>query len=119
MTVAGTEGGVLVRFKRVDAEYFATLDIPHPGRPGHSPGTTAPALRACVVVNESLAGRWRSASRSPTRRRWSAASVRLVNPNYENRGQSGKVEDIEIVGVIRNERVTDLESATPASSTCR
>ena len=49
----------------------------------------------------------------PIRRRSSGASRRLVNPKYENRGQSGKVEDIEIVGVIRNERVTDLESATP------
>ena len=28
MTVAGTEGGLGVRFKRVDAEYFSTLDIP-------------------------------------------------------------------------------------------
>jgi putative ABC transport system permease protein len=32
---------------------------------------------------------------------------------YENRGQVGKQEDVEIVGLIRNERVGDLDTPMP------
>ena len=48
---------------------------------------------------------WRSDSASPIRKRSSGESPGWSNPQYENRGQPGKVEDVEIVGMIRNERV--------------
>ena len=43
----------------------------------------------------------------------------LNTPQYENRGQVGKAEDVEIVGIIRNERVTDLCRRRRTSPTCR
>ena len=113
MSVAGKEGGIGVRFKRVDAEYFSTLDIPilagraftRDDRPG------APRVG---VVNESLARKLAERFQVADAKAVVGRVARLVNPNYENRGQSGTVGDIEIVGVIRNERVNDLASTTPA-----
>jgi putative ABC transport system permease protein len=112
MTVPGTEGGIGVRFKRVDAEYFSTLEIPvlagraftRDDRPG------APRV---AIVNESLARKLAERFQVADPKGVVGRVAQLVNPQYENRGQSGKVEDIEIIGVIRNERVNDLESATP------
>ena len=67
-----------------------------------------------AIVNEALAAQAGGALQDRrSGRRSSGESSRLVRPPYENRGQPGKVEDIEIVGVIRNERVNDLESPTP------
>ena len=39
--------------------------------------------------------------------------ARLNAPAYESRGQLGKPENVEIVGVIRNERVQDLQTPVP------
>ena len=54
MSVAGTDGGILVRFKRVDAEYFTTLDVPVLAGRAITRSDRAGAPRV-VVVNESLA----------------------------------------------------------------
>jgi len=113
MSVAGTEGSVLVRFKRVDAEYFPTLDIPLLAGRAITRNDRAGAPRV-VVVNESLARALAERFQVADPKAIVGRMARLVNPQYENRGQSGKIEDIEIVGIIRNERVTDLESTTPA-----
>ena len=39
--------------------------------------------------------------------------MKTAAPQYENRGQSGADADTEIIGLIRNERVNNLESPTP------
>ena len=54
MSVTGTEGSILVHFKRVDADHFTTLDIPLlAGRAiTRNDRTGAPRV---VVVNESTA----------------------------------------------------------------
>jgi putative ABC transport system permease protein len=36
--------------------------------------------------------------------------VQLRSPTYENRGQTGTPEDVEIIGMIRNERVRELDA---------
>ena len=61
-----------------------------------------------VVVNEALAGRLaeRFKMTNPV-----GQIGRLTAPAYENRGQLGRQEDVEIVGVIRNERVSGLQTA--------
>jgi putative ABC transport system permease protein len=112
MTVAGTEGGIGVRFKRVDADYFTTLDIALLAGRAISRNDRIGAPRV-VVVNESLARKLAERFKVADPKAVVGRVARLVNPQYENRGQPGKVEDIEIVGVIRNERVNDLESTTP------
>ncbi len=112
MDVPGTEGSILVRFKRVDADYFTTLDIPLLAGRAISRNDRIGAPRV-VVVNESLARKLAERFKVADPKAVVGRVARLVNPQYENRGQPGKVEDIEIVGVIRNERVNDLESTTP------
>ena len=108
----GHQDGIAARFKRVDAEYFPTLDIPVVAGRGFTGRDRAGAPRV-VVVNESLARRIAERLELADHRAVVGRSARLSTPNYENRGQLGTVEDVEIVGVIRNERVNDLESATP------
>jgi predicted permease len=112
ISLPGIEGGVGARFKRVDHEYFATLDIPILAGRGFTRLDRAGAPRV-VVVNESLAGRLAERLGLGDSKALIGRTARLVNPNYENRGQSGKVGDVEVVGIIRNERVTDLQSNTP------
>ena len=112
LSVAGSEGGIGVRFKRVDAEYFTTLDIPILAGRAFTRGDRLGAPRV-GIVNESLARKLAERFQVADSKAVVGRVARLVNPNYENRGQSGTVSDIEIVGVIRNERVTDLESTTP------
>ena len=64
----------------------------------------------------------RHGQRDVGRRGWPSASAcmtpsgqiaRLNAPAYESRGQLGKPENVEIVGVIRNERVQDLQTPVP------
>jgi putative ABC transport system permease protein len=112
MSLPGQDGGIGVRFKRVDAEYFATLDIPVIAGRGFTRHDRAGAPRV-VVVNESLARRLAERLKLEDEKTVVGHVTRLATPNYENRGQTGNVEDVEIVGVIRNERVTDLVSITP------
>ena len=105
--IPGSEDGVGVRFKRVDPRYFETLDIPVVKGRGISDRDRAGAPRV-VVINETLAGRLaeRFGMRDPV-----GKIARLVAPAYENRGQLGTQADVEIIGVIRNERVNDLQTA--------
>ena len=107
---AGHRWGVGARFKRVDPHYFATLDIPVLAGRGFTARDRAGAPRV-AIVNEALARRLAERLRHRrSRRRSSAGSCDCTRPMYENRGQAGKAEDIEIVGMIRNERVDDLET---------
>jgi len=108
VTVPGADETVGARFKRVDPNYFATLEIPLLAGRAFEARDRAGAPRV-AVVNEALA--------RPLAQRFGVAEpahivgriVRLTTPMYENRGQSGKPEDYEIVGLIRNERVGALE----------
>ena len=103
----GAEGNVGVRFKRIDPRYFDTLEIPVLSGRGFTDLDRAGAPRV-VVVNEALAGRLAE------RFGWTkpvGQVGRLTAPAYENRGQLGRQENVEIVGVIRNERVSDLQTA--------
>jgi len=85
----------------VDAGYFQTLDIPlRAGRPlerGDRNGGTR-----VVVINEALSKRLCDMAgwKSPIGR-----TVRLHCPRYLVRGTDA--ESVEVVGVIRNERVAD------------
>ena len=110
--IAGTEDGVGARFKRVDPEYFATLDIPLVAGRAFTRHDRAGAPRV-VVVNATLARRLAERLKLADARTVVGRTFRLVSPNYENRGQTGKVGDVEVVGVIRDERVSDLESINP------
>jgi len=112
VTVPGTEAGIGSRFKRVDPNYFATLDIPILAGRGFTASDRAGAPRV-AVVNEALARRLAERFGVADPAQTVGRVVRLNTPMYENRGQSGKAEDVEIVGMIRNERVNDLETPTP------
>ena len=105
--VPGSEDSVGSRFKRVDPRYFETLDIPIVKGRGISDRDRAGAPRV-VVINETLAGRLaeRFGVTDPV-----GKIARLTAPAYENRGQLGKQENVEIIGVIKNERVNDLQTA--------
>jgi putative ABC transport system permease protein len=97
----GIEELVNVRFKRVDAGYFETLDIPLREGRGVERGDRNGGTRV-VVINEALSKRicdmagWKS----PIGR-----TVRLHCPRYLVRGTDA--ESVEVVGVIRNERVAN------------
>jgi putative ABC transport system permease protein len=109
ITVPGADEGVGVRFKRVDPHYFGTLDIPVLVGRGFTAHDRAGAPRV-AVVNEALARRVAERFGIADPAQTVGRIVRLTAPMYENRGQSGKAEDIEIIGIIRNERVRELEA---------
>ena len=109
ITVPGASEGVGVRFKRVDPNYFATLDIPVLKGRGFTAGDRAGAPRV-AIANEALAGRLAERFKIADPAGTVGRVVRLTAPKYENRGQAGDAEDIEIVGIIRNERIRDLET---------
>jgi putative ABC transport system permease protein len=108
VSVPGVEDDVGVRFKRVDPEYFATLAIPVLAGRGFTTRDRAGTPRV-VVVNEALARQLAERFKVADPLAIVGRTARLAAPKYENRGQSGTVEDVEIVGVIRNERVSDLQ----------
>jgi hypothetical protein len=89
-------------------------DARHPGsrRPrvhrARSPG--APRV---AVVNEALARQLATRFGVSDPKETVGGIVSVMNPMYENRGQSGTKGDVEIVGVIRNERVRELDAPTP------
>jgi putative ABC transport system permease protein len=112
LIVPGAEQGIGTRFKRVDPNYFATLDIPVVAGRGFSEHDRSGAPRV-VVVNEALARQVASRLGLSDPNQTVGRIVRLTNPMYENRGQSGKASDVEIIGVIRNERVRELDAPTP------
>lgn len=105
LRVPGREGQMLVGFKRVDAGYFETLDIPVLAGRGLRPEDREGAPRV-IVINQELSRQL--ASRydvtNPV-----GAKVTLASPHYD--GGTGRVEDL-IVGVIQDERISrDLRSA--------
>jgi putative ABC transport system permease protein len=108
MTVPGSPNGISVRFKRVDPSYFTALDIPVIAGRGVTTRDRAGAPRV-VVVNETLARRVAQRFGLSDPAAIIGRTVQLPTPKYENRGQSSKIEDVQIVGMIRNERVRDLD----------
>jgi predicted permease len=110
--VPGAAEGVGARFKRVDPNYFATLDIPVLVGRNFAASDRAGAPRV-AVVNEVLARRLAERFGIADPALTVGRVIRLSSPMYENRGQVGTVGDVEIIGMIRNERVADLD--VPAS----
>jgi putative ABC transport system permease protein len=104
LQVPGKEGGLGVRFKRVDAGYFATLEIPVLfGRGiGHEDHASAPPV---VVINQELARRLRGdlGIADPV-----GKMVALTSPRYVKQKDAPRGE-LQIVGVIRDERVGGLQ----------
>ena len=82
LQVAGVEGMINVRFKRVDPGYFGLLDIPSLAGRGIGPQDRQGAPLA-VVVNEALAARLEDVAgmANPVGQR-----VRISCPNYEEGG---------------------------------
>jgi putative ABC transport system permease protein len=107
--VPGTDGGIGSRFKRVDPNYFATLDIPVLAGRGFTATDRSGAPRV-AVVNQALARRLAERFHITDPAQVVGRIVKLSTPMYENRGQTGRIEDVEIVGMIRNERVGDLDT---------
>jgi putative ABC transport system permease protein len=109
VTVPGSDEGVGARFKRVDPNYFDTLDIPLLAGRSFTARDRAGAPRV-AIVNEALARRLAEKFGISDPAQTVGRIVRLANPMYENRGQTGAVGDVEIIGMIRNERVRELEA---------
>jgi predicted permease len=107
--VPGSDGGIDVRFKRVGPSYFATLDIPVLAGRAFSASDRAGAPRV-VIVNEGLARKIAEKMGIADPAHIVGRLVRVTSPMYENRGQSGKTENAEIVGMIRSERVSELDA---------
>jgi predicted permease len=112
VAVPGVEETVGARFKRVDPRYFATLDIPVLAGRGFTDQDRAGAPRV-AILNEALARQLLSRFRLSEPAQLVGRFVRTSIPMYENRGQTGRRGEVEIVGVIRNERVRELDAATP------
>lgn len=103
------EGSVGARFKRVDPHYFATLDIPVLVGRSFTSRDRAGAPRV-AILNEALAQRVAEKFGIADPAQTVGRIVQLTSPMYENRGQTGKSGDVEIIGMIRNERVADLDA---------
>ena len=108
LQISGVDEMVNVRFKRVDSNYFELLDVPLIAGRGIAPNDRygAPGV---VVINEALAGRLADVAgwRDPV-----GQHVRISCPPYAEGTFS--IEDFEIVGVIRSERVASPGSPDPA-----
>lgn len=105
--IPGVAKQVMVRLKRMDAGYLATLDIPVLAGRGivERDRQTGPRV---MVINQALAKRLAEAAgiQKPL-----GAVVRLTGSDYL--GQTGTTTDVQIVGVIRNERTTSPGAAEP------
>jgi predicted permease len=99
MQVAGVEKLVRVRFKRVDPSYFDTFGIPTLAGRGIT-NRDREGTPYVVVVNEALAARLADVAgvKSPV-----GMSVRVSYPGYVEKRVF--LPQVEIVGVIRSERV--------------
>jgi predicted permease len=106
--IAGIDELVRVRFKRVDPGYFGALGIPILAGRGILSGDREGRPRV-VVINEALAAQLKDAAgiENPI-----GKVVRLSTPGYiEQRLFS---PEVEIVGVIRSERVASPGARDPA-----
>ena len=101
--IPGREGGFTLRYKRVDAGYFRSLDIPIlAGRAiGALDREGAPRV---AVINQTLATKLgeQLELNDPV-----GKLVNLSSPNYLN--SNGEMKATEIIGVIRNERTGPLD----------
>lgn len=107
MQIPGVEQMVRVRLKRVDPGYFSAFGIPLLTGRGISASDRNGAARI-VVINEALAARLADVAgiSSPVGRK-----VRLSVPPYHEKPMEWA--DVEIAGVIRNERVSSPGSTAP------
>lgn len=105
--IPGMEKQVLVRCKRVDAGYFQTLAIPVLAGRGISDQDRQHSTRV-VVINQALAARLADVAhmRDPV-----GKSIRLTSGDYTQR--QTLLEDVQIAGIVRNERTTSPGMAEP------
>jgi len=105
--IPGAKNPVLVRCKRVDAGYFQTLGIPVLVGRGVSDQDRQRGARV-VVINQALAARLADVAhvQDPV-----GKSVRLTSEDY-TQTQTLFVE-VQIVGIVRNERTTAPGMAEP------
>jgi putative ABC transport system permease protein len=97
--VSGSEQLVRVRLKRIDSEYFSTLGIPVLQGRGITERDRQGARRI-AVINEALLKRLREV---PGMGDPIGKVVRLSQPEYGEK--KGGLHEVELVGVIRSERV--------------
>jgi putative ABC transport system permease protein len=109
VTPPGGGESIPARFKRIDPNYLGALDIPVLAGRDFSSHDRAGAPRV-AIVNETLARRLAERFAVTGSAAIIGRIVSLPRPLYENRGQVGGRSDAVIVGVIRDERVNDLES---------
>jgi predicted permease len=106
--VPGISELVRVRFKRVDPGYFRTLGIPVMAGRGITSrdGDGSPRV---IVINQALAARLAEAARitDPI-----GKVVRLSTPGYLDKKEF--IPEVEVVGVIRSERVSSPGYPDPA-----
>jgi predicted permease len=113
ISIPGVEQGIGARFKRVDPHYFATLDIPVLAGRGFTSQDRAGAPRV-AVLNEALARQVADQLKLSDPAEVVGRILQVAAPPYENVGQSAGNVDTEVIGLIRNERVNNLEAPTPA-----
>jgi predicted permease len=101
------EKPVLVRCKRVDAGYFQTLGIPVLAGRGFSDRDRQRGTRV-LVINQALAARLADVAhvQDPV-----GKSIRLTSGDYTQ--TQTLLADVQIVGVVRNERTTAPGMAEP------
>ena len=102
--IPGVTEPLIVRFKRVDPQYFATLDIPVVSGRGIADQDRAASLKV-VVVNQHLAQILANkfGVGNPI-----GKAYRLSVPGYGK--DEGDMSAMQVVGVIRNERTGDLQA---------
>ncbi|MBI1356193.1 MAG: FtsX-like permease family protein [Acidobacteria bacterium] len=108
LVLPGLEKPVNVRLKRVNPGYFDLLEVPVlSGRDVQE--TDRLGAPHVILINETLAAQLADVAgvTDPI-----GKMVKLSYPFYETKG--GSLEDVEIVGVIRNEKVSSPGSADPA-----
>jgi putative ABC transport system permease protein len=108
LQVPGVDEIINVRFKRVDPGYFAALGIPVLSGRGISSEDRLGTPRV-VVLNEAAAARLAEVAgmANPVGRRG-----RISIPDYLANG--GQNQDVDIVGIIRSERVSAPGNSDPA-----
>ena len=104
MIVRGFSEPLVVRFKRVDPQYFKTLDIALESGRGIGDRDRAGAPRV-IVINQELA---RHLSKYFHIANPVGQEVRMSLPGYGKK--EGSMETVQIVGVIHNEHTGDLQA---------